>query len=151
LPSGDPFDLDDTKPGAYLHHVSGRGEFFLTSDSMQTWLRWQRMRRLTSEISESEREHFLTVAHQIGGRILFPGRRIDKKPTINQARGVHGGPLADRWDLTLECIRLHYPGEISPLAETLARYADFFDLFDDFKGYIDFFLLGIWCPGIGRR
>ena len=45
-------------------------------------------------------------------------------------------------DLTLESIRRHYRGEPpSPLGATLARYADFFALFDDFGGYIDFFLL----------
>lgn len=40
-----------------------------------------------------------------------------------------------------ECIRRHYPGEPSPLAEALDRYADFFALFEDFSGYVDFFLL----------
>ena len=29
----------------------------------------------------------------------------------------------------------------SPLAPTLSRYADFFALFGDFRGYVDFFLL----------
>ena len=29
----------------------------------------------------------------------------------------------------------------SPLAPTLSRYADFFELFDDFHGYVRFFLL----------
>jgi uncharacterized protein DUF6994 len=41
----------------------------------------------------------------------------------------------------LECIRLYYLGETSPLAEALIRYEDFFALFEDFKGYTDFFLL----------
>ena len=49
--------------------------------------------------------------------------------------------IADRFDLTLECIRLHYLGETSPLAEVLIRYGEFFALFDDFNGYTDFFLL----------
>ncbi len=44
LPSGDLFELDDTTPGAYLHHESARGEFYLTSDSaVPTWTRWLRM------------------------------------------------------------------------------------------------------------
>jgi hypothetical protein len=71
---------------------------------------------------------------------LFPGRQIDGKQTVNQERG-RNAQIADRLDLTLECIRRHYLGEISPLAEVLIRYGDFFALFEDFKGYTDFFLL----------
>jgi len=141
LPSGDPFDLDDTTPDAYLHHLSARGEFYLTSDSAcQTWTGWQRMRRITEQVPESDREQFLTIAHQIGGKMLFPVRG-GGMPTINQERGRNNGPIADRFDLTLECIRLHYLGETSPLAEVLIRYRDFFTLFEDFNGYTDFFLL----------
>ena len=51
------------------------------------------------------------------------------------------GKIKDRFDLTLECIRRHYLNEESPLSDTLGRYASFFKLFDNFKGYIDFFLL----------
>ena len=47
-------------------------------------------------------------------------------------------------DLTLECIRRHYLGDpVTPLGETLGRYREFFDLFDDFRGYVDFFLLQV--------
>jgi len=60
--------------------------------------------------------------------------------TINAARGCH--PLIkDRFDLTVECIRRHYRAEPSPLAGVLARYADFFGLFGDFRGYVAHFLL----------
>jgi Family of unknown function (DUF6994) len=41
----------------------------------------------------------------------------------------------------VECIRRHYSNERSPLSDTLARYADFFALFRDFPGYVEFFLL----------
>ena len=41
----------------------------------------------------------------------------------------------------MECIRRQYLGETSPLAEVLSRYGDFFALFEDFEGYVDFFLL----------
>ena len=60
--------------------------------------------------------------------------------TINGARGFHPR-IKDRFDLTLECIRRHYLDEPSPLSDTLARYADFFGLFGDFAGYVDFFHL----------
>jgi hypothetical protein len=43
--------------------------------------------------------------------------------------------------LTLECIRPHYSDQRSPLARVLLRYADFFALFGDFRGYVRFFLL----------
>lgn len=49
--------------------------------------------------------------------------------------------IDDRFDLTLECIRVFYLGQESPLYSTLLRYKEFFDLFDDFMGYIHFFLL----------
>src|SRR3954470_19946378 len=63
LPSGDPFDLDETTPGAYLHHRSARGEFFLTSDTaVPTWTRWERMTEVIATIPESERDHFRTLA-----------------------------------------------------------------------------------------
>lgn len=71
---------------------------------------------------------------------MFPGNKIEGKPTINVARGFDS-KISDRFDLTLECIRRHYLGEQSPLSDDLARYADFFRLFEDFQGYVDFFLL----------
>ena len=72
--------------------------------------------------------------------LVFPGNKVDGKMTINGARGFHPR-IKDRFDLTLECIRLHYLDEPSPLDATLARYADFFGLFGDFAGYVDFFHL----------
>ena len=60
--------------------------------------------------------------------------------TINGARGFHPR-IKDRFDLTVECIRRHYRNERSPLSDTLARYADFFGLFKDFRAYVEFFLL----------
>jgi hypothetical protein len=141
LPSGDLFELDDSKPLPHLHHQSSRGEFDLTSDSaMQTWSRpgaWPEMQAVIAQIPEQEKEHFLTVAHQIGGKVMFP---IDSKPTINQARGMNSA-IADRFDLTLECVRRYYLEETSPLEDAIVRYASFFALFEHFKGYTDFFLL----------
>jgi hypothetical protein len=84
---------------------------------------------------------FQSLGSTVGARILFPGNRVDGKPTINVARGFNA-QIADRFDLTLECIRLHYLEQASPLAAALDRYANFFGLFDSFKGYVDFFLLG---------
>lgn len=55
---------------------------------------------------------------------------------------------ADRFDLTLECIRRHYLGQRSPLGETLARYRDFFALFEDFSGYVEFFMVFLECTHV---
>lgn len=60
--------------------------------------------------------------------------------SINQARGINSR-IRDRFDLTLESIRRHYLGTVNPLADVLARHSDFFDLFGDFRGYVDHFLL----------
>jgi hypothetical protein len=141
LPGGDPFDLDDSKPGAYLHHLSPRGEFYLTSDTaMRSFLNYERMAEINARVSPSEWVEFDRVTYQMGGMMLFPGRQIHRRWTINQARGMNSR-IADRLDLTVECIRQHYMGGSSPLAEVLSRYEDFLDLFEDFQGYVDFFLL----------
>ena len=98
------------------------------------------MKPITEQITEEENEFFVAITYTIGGMMVFPSNQIDRKPTINAARGFTRA-IADRMDLTLECIRLHYVGLNSPLASTLSRHADFFVLFDDFDGYVDFFLL----------
>ena len=92
------------------------------------------------QVPEEEVEAFYRASYEMGGMILFPCTRVDGQPTINQARGW-SGEIADRLDLTVECIRLHYAGEPSPLSEVLDRYTDFFSLFETFRGYIEFFLL----------
>jgi len=141
LPSGRLFDLDDTVRGVYLHHSSELGEFILCSDSVvPTFTKWKSMKRITELFREEENEAFRTISYTIGGMMVFPGNRIDGKQTINGARGCKG-EIADRFDLTLECIRRHYLGQCSPLDETLARYRDFFKLFADFRGYVEFFML----------
>ena len=60
--------------------------------------------------------------------------------SMNQRRGMNI-LIADRWDLTLECIRRHYAGEESPLTKVIEQDRAFYDLFVDFKGYVDFFFL----------
>jgi hypothetical protein len=141
LPGGQLFLLDDTTPGAYLHHRSEVGEFWLASDSvMQTFTRWVSMRAITGQFTEAEHADFQAIGYTIGGMMVFPGNQVDRKMTINGARGFTRA-IADRMDLTLECILRHYEGGSSPLGETLWRYDDFFALFGDFSGYVDFFLL----------
>lgn len=141
LPSGAPFELDVTTSGTYLHHHSELGEFGLSSDAViHTFSGWPRLRHIIDQIPEEETEAFNRAAYTIGGMMVFPGLQVDRKMTINQARGCHPRIL-DRFDLTLECIRRHYLDEPNPLSATLARHADFFGLFGDFAGYVNFFYL----------
>jgi hypothetical protein len=141
LPSGRLFNLDDSVRGVYLHHSSELGKFFLCSDSVvATFTRWNSMRHITALFTEEENEAFRRISYTIGGMMVFPGNRIDGKQTINGARGLNR-KIADRFDLTLECIRRHYLIQRSPLSETLARYSKFFALFNDFSGYVEFFML----------
>jgi hypothetical protein len=129
-------------PGAYLTHTSPLGDFKLSSDTISNSLRGSKRRAgLIAQIPSMSLDAFQSLGSTVGARILFPGNRVDGKPTINVARGFNA-QIADRFDLTLECIRLHYLEQASPLAAALDRYANSFGLFDSFKGYVDFFLLG---------
>jgi len=139
LPNGKTFELFDNKSGIYLYHRSELGEFLLGSDAItHSYKNHKRKHWLTKQIPNEVDELFDTGS-TIGGYTLFPNNRINGKHTINQARGVNS-LIDDRFDLTLECIRLFYLGQKSPLFDTLLRYENFFDLFDDFIGYTRFFL-----------
>ena len=141
LPCGIVFDLVDTTSRVYLHHRSEMGEFFLSSDTVTpSFWRERKIAHIIDQIPADELESFHTIAYTIGGMMVFPGNQIDRKITINGHRGFHPC-IKDRFDLTIECIRRHYLDIDSPLGETLKRYSDFFDLFENFRGYIQFFLL----------
>ncbi len=143
LPVGQVFDLDLTTPGEYLHHRSSLGEFFLSSDSViATYSYWQATAGMIAQLPTDEIEVFEHVGYTIGGMMVFPSNKVDNKPTINAARGANRTTIADRMDLTLECIRRFYAGDSdTPLGTTLKRYEPFFALFENFAGYVDFFLL----------
>lgn len=81
-------------------------------------------------------ENYINKCYTIGGSIIFP----KLQGGINQRRGCSRS-ICDRWDLTLECIRSFYLGKTSPLYDVLESNKDFFSLFVDFKGYVDFFFL----------
>ena len=141
LPSGDFFELDDTHPHTYLHHRSTVGEFFLASDSViPTFTREARISHVLDQVPINVRQEFLRISYTIGGMMVFPANRVGRKMTINGARGFHPR-IKDRFDLTVECVRRHYCNEKSPLADPLARYGEFFALYGDFQGYVEFFLL----------
>ena len=140
LPNGSLFKLDESIP-MRLHHKSDLGEFVLSSDSIaHTYSNIKSTTDIIKKIDEEELEKFVSLCSTIGGYIIFPSERINNQMTINGARGVNK-KIRDRFDLTLECIRKYYKKEVSPLNETVKRYKQFFNLFDSFKGYVDFFLL----------
>lgn len=141
LPSGDRFELVKSSGGGYLTYHSKTAEIHLASDGIiHSYLSTKRMGGVLEEVPSNVVMELHNLSYTIGGFIIFPGNRVDKKMTINGARGCHR-KIEDRFDLTLECIRRHYENTDSPLSEALGRYADFFDLFGDFKGYTEFFLL----------
>ena len=140
LPCGKEFELSDIKVGTYLYHESELGEFFLGSDAItNSYKNHKRKQWLTKQVHREVDELF-ERGSTIGCYIVYPKNRIDGNHTINQARGV-SQMIDDRFDLTLECIRRFYLDQISPLYNTFLRYKQFFDLFEDFEGYINFFLL----------
>jgi hypothetical protein len=140
LPNGKIFTLTDTDSSSYLTYSSTQEVISLSSDSISNSYRDKKaLASITSELSK-EVEEFRNIGSTIGGYILFPGKRIDEKMTINGARGFNA-KIADRFDLTLECIRLHYTGAQNPLQEVLTQNSSFFKLFESFAGYVDFFLL----------
>lgn len=140
LPCGDVFALHDDQPGCYLYHHSHLGEFFLGSDAITHSYRDQiRKKSVTQQIPDEVQELF-NIGSTIGAYIIFPNRQVNRQPTINQVRGSHPS-IDDRFDLTLECIRRFYAGNVSPLTDVLERYRQFFALFESFEGYVKFFLL----------
>lgn len=136
VPAGGELVLDEK-----LNNTSSLGAFAFSSDSIiHSFSKWQRYQHIIRQVSQEDIESFVHLSYTIGGMLIFPRNRVNGQHTINQARGVN--PLiCDRFDLTLECIRKYYLNEGSPLFECLCRYRSFFDLFVDFKGYVDFFLL----------
>lgn len=140
LPNGLFFELDLDTP-RLLHHKSDLGEFYLSSDAIgHTYKGIKKMSSIVEQLPKDELDTFFNVCTTIGGYIVFPSKKIDGKMTINGSRGINH-KIQDRFDLTLECIRRFYSNQDSPLTETFDRYSSFFELFSDFRGYAEFFLL----------
>lgn len=131
----------DSIVNTYFHHI--RGNNFLTDEIKQYLCDNANEDGTKFNDFTSFYKDYLKKSYTIGGSIIFP-----KTNSINVARGTS---LNDRFDLTLECIRLYYLGEKSPLFDTLktnetifnALMANkpFFDLFENFKEYVKFFYL----------
>lgn len=142
LPDGRVFELTPGKVrGAHvLYHRTPTIEFTLSGDTLANSSRGL-LRSFYDAMGAEANADWHHKGGSIGGRLIFPRNRVDGRQTINQRRGTHPR-IRDRFDLTLEAIRRHYSGGISPLSETLHRYDDFFALFESFDFYVEFFLLG---------
>lgn len=121
LPNGDKMQLESGK-GFYLKWR----DMYLDSDSIIVSFMHSRY-GLRQKIEETipdfaqYRENYLKKSYTIAGSIIFPQIRW----SMNQARGC-SRKIADRWDLTMECIRRFYSGESSPLDCALQRSQEFF-------------------------
>ena len=142
LPNGDKMELNedatylawkdfrfgsDSIVNMYFHHIHV-AKYCLTDELKNTFCQKYGFSDFTSFWRD-----YLIKSYTIGGAIIFP-----KTNSINVKRGTM---LKDRFDLTLECIRLYYLGKESPLFATLQANKDLFDLIGNFKQYVKSFYL----------
>ena len=138
LPNGEVMDLQSKSAPFVLSWK----DFYFTSDTIIVEMRSLKNQRIIDQAREKVEdfeevyEHLLCRSYSIGSMIIFPVH----VNSMNQRRGMNI-LIADRWDLTLECIRRHYAGEESPLTKVIEQDRAFYDLFADFQGYVDFFFL----------
>jgi hypothetical protein len=141
LPTGDYLDIEEIESNLVYRFNMQTLKF--SSDSISnSYIGTKKVEHLKVQIPQFEFEEFRDKGSTIGGYTIFPSIREDGKMTLNGARGLNG-KIGDRFDLTLECIRLHYLHEDNPLKATLTSNVNrfFFSLFHNFKGYVEFFLL----------
>ena len=141
LPIGEHLEIEEID-SSLVYRFNMQALKFSSDSISNSYIGTKRISHLTGEIPQSEFEEFRDKGSTIGGYIIFPSTRLDGKMTINGARGFNS-KIADRFDLTLECIRLHYLKLENPLESTLNSPINnfFFSRFKNFRGYVEFFLL----------
>jgi hypothetical protein len=141
LPIGEHLQLEEVD-SSLVYRFNMQTLKFGSDSISNSYIGTKKIAHLANEVSLSEFEEFRDKGSTIGGYIIFPSERVGGKMTINGARGFNA-KIGDRFDLTLECIRLHYQRCENPLEGTFNTPLNkfFFSLFRDFKGYVDFFLL----------
>lgn len=143
LPDGRSVELTAASQNR-LEMTVGSSSILLSSDrAVTSYIARPKLMVKHSEEGKERVIAFHRLSDTMGGIIIWPSQKIGSLITINGHRGFHSR-IADRLDLTLECVRRHYSRESSPLSATLGRYSHFFDLFVDFRGYVDFFLFQDW-------
>lgn len=138
-PSGKKLDLVQGRSKNYDYLVCDGVRY--GSDSIINMYAYK-LPKIEKEIEKYEEiiVEYIHKGYTIGGEIIFPKHDKTYGQTINQRRGWCP-KIKDRFDLTLECIRLFYEDKNSKLYNVLKIDAEFFKLFVDFKGYVDFFFL----------
>lgn len=153
-----PFSLEVLGDRGYtirLTTTDGRTCRLASDGLIQTWSSPGWHRRLQAAVIDeilTDRNNFYRTASTIGGYLLWPlNGPGETGQSINQARGTTAA-IADRFDLTLECVRRHYlaPEAVNPLGKCLNRYAGFFKLFTDFDTYVRFWLLDDMLTAEGK-
>ena len=140
LPCGEEMKLE-CKGGKNYYWLEWNGMNF-SSDSIIVSFRHAKNKQMIEKVQntvpdyKSYVENYVHKGYTIGGMIIFPMH----SQSLNQRRGINP-KIQDRWDLTLECIRRYYLGLDSPLSSVLEKDRRFFDLFVNFKGYVDYFYL----------
>lgn len=148
LPNGEMMELEKGRGSDYL---TWHGMKF-ASDSMATQHRYIKCSEVIKQVEEKMAERgedykkfvydTTRFTYTMGGMIIFP----KLMGSMNQDRGT-SPMIADRWDLTLECIKRYYEQPenddyaFNPLWKTIKRSEEFFKLFVDFSEYVEFFFL----------
>jgi hypothetical protein len=141
---------------------TGSGLYLSSDAAVPAWEEWADVQALKPETERLLQERGRGSIHDLGWRlydmgcfVLFPGVQIGGLWTINQAKGCMRVRIADRLDLTLECIRRYYSqladdpvaelpegyAATNPLGPVLDRYRRFFELFGSFERYVEFWML----------
>jgi len=146
LPNGMHFKLSEAID-EYLFFETNSIKIRLSSDWMiNTYLHWDKnslINEIRGQINKDDLNNYNKITHTIGNYIIFPKHNPpSRKDTINTKRGKDN-KISDRFDLTLECIRRYYLNEVNdnPLYEVLNEFDYYFKLFNDFKGFCDFYFL----------
>jgi hypothetical protein len=156
LPDGRSLEVSARLWADYLRVTSLPGDWTLGSDIIAT-IHPKAMPVDSQELQGFGNGHVCEFC-TIGGYIVFPNRIAQQVPpqpnpavrrwSINQSRGMDGR-ISDRFDLTLEAIRLLYEGTVdlpqNPIGDVLGAYSWWFDLFgygiEGFLAYAEFFFL----------
>lgn len=162
---GQVIGLSASRWSDYLRVTSTDDGWTLGSDNFAT-IHFNALRGFADALDGAVDGHLCQLC-TIGGYIVFPNQLAQQRPTItnrtarrwsiNQDRGMDGR-ISDRFDLTLEAIRLFYEGIVhrdeNPIGDVLEAYRWWFDLFgrgaDGFLAYADFFFLTPMLDDSGR-
>lgn len=164
LPDGQLLELSEPDWSGYLKVVLLPGRWTVGSDNFATTHAnaLPTFARGLEGFADGHLCEFCTI----GGYIVFPNGVAQQLPTsvnnavrrwsMNQARGMERR-ISDRFDLTLEAIRMFFAGAVdrneNPLGDVLEAYRWWFDLFgsgtEGFLAYADFFFLTPWLDSDG--